>query len=229
MLELKNITKKYGKKVALEDVSFTVKSGDVCGLLGLNGAGKSTLMKIICHLCFADKGEVVINGKVYDSKDNYSIGAMIESPAFYRELTGRQNLKMLSKLYCGITDNDIQDALNVCGIADSADIKVKKYSLGMKQRLYFGYALMKKTDLLILDEPFNGIDPVSIKLFRDIIRALAGAGCSVLISGHVITELQKVCDEIVIIDKGKKIFKGKNEGDLETLFLSMVSGSGDAQ
>lgn len=234
MLEIKNISKSYGKKKVLDDVSFNIDGGRICGLLGLNGAGKSTLLKIICSLVFADAGEVFVLGRKLDNDDKAnapSIGFMIENPAFYSSLTARQNLNALSKLYPDIKKERIEHVLRLTGIFNQADVQVKKFSLGMKQRLYFAYALLNMPKLLILDEPFNGIDPVSIKLFKDIIRALAEAGCTVVISGHVISELQSICDSAVIIDNGKILCTIDDISgiSLEEKFLSLVSGSGDTQ
>lgn len=232
MLEIKNISKKFGKKTVLKDVSFTVKDGSVCGLLGLNGAGKSTLMKIICKIVFADSGDAIVSGKsIREADSNKNLGFMIESPAFYKELSGRKNLKLLSTFYPDLLEEDISAALKKAGIVDSADIAVKNYSLGMKQRLYFAFALLNKPKVLILDEPFNGIDPVIIRLFENNIKALAAEGCTILISGHIISELQNICDSVVIIDKGTVRYSGdySKGDDLTELFLSYVSENGDAQ
>lgn len=230
MLSVEKIKKSYGEKKVLRDVSFTVQEGKICGLLGLNGAGKSTLMKILCQLAFADGGNAYLNGQSL-LQNNSGIGFMIESPAFYRELTGRQNLAALAELYPDIPEERVDEVLRLVGIEHQADTLVKKYSLGMKQRLYFAYSLLSRPKLLILDEPFNGIDPVSIKLFKEVITGLAEEGCTILISGHVISELSKLCDSVCIIDCGSVVFTSEDAKalDLEEVFLSHVSDSGDAQ
>ena len=234
MLEIKNIFKSYGKKRVLNDVSFSVEKGGVCGLLGLNGAGKSTLMKIICSLAFADAGSVSLNGKVINGKNsvpNENTGFMIEAPSFYRELTGRQNLTALSKLYDGVDKKRIDDVLTATGLAGQADVAFRKYSTGMKQRLYFSYAIMNNPRLLVLDEPFNGIDPVTLNLFRLLIKSFARSGCIVLLSSHILSEIQSVCDSIQIINRGEIVYSSKDIAglDLESIFFSSVSGGGEAQ
>lgn len=233
MLKVSNISKTYENKQVLNKVSFSVETGKIYALLGLNGAGKSTLMKIICGLAFADEGDIEMNGQSLFSKRPKAepIGFMIETPAFYRELTGKQNLTALAMLYDGISKERTDEVLALVGMTGQANVPVKKYSLGMKQRLYFAYAMLNKPKLLILDEPFNGIDPVSINLFKNLIVTLAEKGCTVLISGHVISEIQSISDGAIILDRGKIVYsendcKGK---DLAATFLSLVSTSGDAQ
>lgn len=233
MLEIKNVTKKFGKKVAVNNVSLCVADGSICALVGLNGAGKSTLMKVICSLLKPCSGEVLIDGKNINSdRDNRNIGYMIECPAFYGELTGRRNLLVLKTLYPDIKAADVDNILSAVGLQGSANVAYKKYSLGMKQRLYFAYALLNKPSVLVLDEPLNGIDPVSAKCFKDSITALAKVGCSILISSHIIMELQSFCDSIAIINEGELIyFNDKLPADTnwEQLFLSKVCHSGAAQ
>jgi ABC-2 type transport system ATP-binding protein len=233
MLKIDKISKKYDGKQVLDEVSFAVETGKVCALLGLNGAGKSTLMKILCGLAFADSGGAALNGRsLFLSRDlRGSIGFMIESPAFYRELSGKQNLTALAMLYDGLPKYRPDEVLALVGMAAQADVPVKKYSLGMKQRLYLAYAILNDPQLLVLDEPFSGIDPVSINLFKKLILELAAGGCTVLISGHVITELQSVSDAAVIIDRGKVVYRADDIAgkDLTNVFLSLVSGDGDAQ
>lgn len=222
MLKINEISKSYGSKIVVDKASFQVPDGKICALLGLNGAGKSTIMKIICNLAFADSGSVELDGK---------IGFMIESPSFYGDLTGKNNLRALSLLYDNIPNERIDEVLKICGLYSHKDILVKKYSLGMKQRLYFAYAILNKPRLLVLDEPFNGIDPVSVNLFKQIILDCAKTGTSVLISGHMISEIQSISDCAVIIDNGKIIYEDYEVKDknLTEIFLSLVSWSGVAQ
>lgn len=233
MLSIKNINKVYDGKKVLDDISLDVESGKIYALLGLNGAGKSTLMKIVCGLAFPDSGEITLDGKsLLDDKDRTSkIGFMIEMPAFYRELSGKQNLEALAILYDDIDKKRVDEVLMLTGMHEQANVAVKKYSLGMKQRLYLAYAILSKPRLLVLDEPFNGIDPVTINLFKNLILELAKNGCIVLISGHVITEIQSISDSAVIIDNGKIVYrdeacKGK---DLTEIFLNTVSDAGLVQ
>jgi len=230
MIELKNIKKSYGKKEVLKNVNFFIKKGEICALLGLNGAGKSTLMKIICGLTRYDSGIVLIDNKVIDiNNPSKEIGAMIESPEFYNDLTGRQNLEIFRIMCPNIPIGRVSEVLKITGLINNADIKYKKYSLGMKQRLYFAFALMKKPKILLLDEPFSNIDPISIKIFENTIKALAKSGTAVLICGHVIAELKNVCNCAIILDNGKIINYIENieNVDLESVFIESVCQSGE--
>lgn len=230
MLEIKSICKNFGEKRVLKDVSFTIPTAQVWSLLGINGAGKSTLLKIICQLLPADKGEVLFNGISVDPQ-NGNLGCMIESPSFLRDLTGRQNLKALSFLYQGISNKRIDEVMELTGMSDHANTLFKKYSTGMKQRLYFAYSILNHPQLIVLDEPFNGLDPIGIKHMKDTIRFLSKKGCTILISGHNISDLQEISDGAVIIDQGKVVsiypeIQGMNMTDV---FLQSVKSDGTAQ
>lgn len=235
VLQIENLYKKYGKRQALNGVSLSVEEGSICGLLGLNGAGKSTLMKIVCSQVKADSGNVTVLGK--DVKENTvftnsKTGCLIETPAFFNSLTGFQNLKAVSYLYDEkISDASINQILSDVGLDNQKNIAVRKYSLGMKQRLYFALALMKSPKLLLLDEPFNGIDPLAVKQLRDLIKQTANTGTAVVISSHILSELQMICDKVCIIDKGKDVYSGfcKNDTRLEEIFISYVTNGGKAQ
>ncbi len=232
MLKLSGIEKSFGKKHVLKGVDLVVGDGRICGLLGLNGEGKSTLMKIVCGLVIPDGGCVEIDGDlVKPGKAPKGVGAMIEAPAFYGGLSGYDNLELMRVLCDGVPKERVGEVLRVAGIASSATVKVKDYSQGMKQRLYFAFALLKRPRVLILDEPFVNVDPVSVKLFEDVIKALAADGCTVLISGHIIAELKNVCDSAAILDGGtiKRNFDDLSSVDLEKEFLSAVSSSGDVR
>lgn len=189
-------------------------------------------MKVICGLSVPSEGQIFLDGKEITGKGSAAIGAMIESPAFYKELSGAKNLAVLSSLFENVGPIEIKDALKTVGLEKSANVRYGKYSLGMKQRLYFAYALLNHPRILILDEPFNGIDPVSVKLFEEIIRKLAAEGCAILISGHIIAELEKICDSVIIIDEGnvRYVCEDLSSVDsLEALFLEKVTGTGDSQ
>lgn len=232
MFEIININKKFAQKKVLSNVSFRVESGTICGLLGLNGAGKSTLMKIIASLVFKESGEIKHNGiELKKDSNNISLGYMIESPAFYKDLSGVSNLKILSSLYNGVKDERVDQVLSDVGLDDLKNTQVSNYSLGMKQRLYFAYSILNNPKILILDEPFNGIDPVTSRLFKDLIFRLAKQGCTIIVSSHVISDIQEICDKVVIIDKGVVVYDNslsKNE-NLEKLFLSKITSNGLAQ
>lgn len=232
MLEAKNISKFFKNKVALNRANLTLAPGCICGLLGLNGAGKSTLMKIICGLSIPSEGEVFLDGENITGKSTSKIGFMIESPVFYKELSGEKNLSVLGTLFDGITPIEIKNAIKMVGLEKSANVRYGKYSLGMKQRLYFAYALLNHPKVLILDEPFNGVDPVTVKLFETIIQKLASEGCAILISGHIISEIEKICDSVIIIDDGEVRYVCQNLSSvpsLEALFIEKVTGAGDSQ
>lgn len=235
MLEVKNLTKTFNGKIALYDVNFTVEGGgSIIGLIGVNGAGKSTLMKIICSLIFADSGEVKFNGEdIIDKygKRNLRIGYAIESPAFFGELTGRQNLAVLADLFPDLKKDAVNIALKKVGLEAQSNIKYKNYSLGMKQRLHLAYALINDPELLLLDEPFNGIDPVTVKIFKDLLKEFAASGKTVMISSHNILDMQSVCDRALMLDCGRLMFDkiGLEGIDLEEIFFRYCSGNGNAQ
>ena len=230
MLQVQAISKHYGDKQILDDISFIIPTREVWSLLGVNGAGKSTLLKIICRLVTPDEGSVIADGVPVDP-ENGGLGYMIETPCFLRDLTGRQNLKALSLLYDGIDDARIAEVLCAVGLDDQRDVLFKRYSTGMKQRLYLAYAILARPKLLILDEPFNGLDPVGIAHLQRLVRDFADDGGTVLIAGHNISELQAISDGVVILDRGKVLAVEKDiaDRDLTALFLSLVSCDGKAQ
>lgn len=232
MLQISKIKKHYGEKQVLNGVDLTVGDGRICGLLGLNGEGKSTLMKIICGLVRPDGGSVCVDCReIKPGEAPVGIGAMIEAPAFYGGLSGYDNLELLRKLCDDVPPERVREVVRITGIANNAHKKFRTYSQGMKQRLYFAFALLKKPRVLILDEPFSGVDPVSVKLFEDVIKAMAQTGCTILVSGHIISELKNVCDCAAILDGGKikAYFNDLSGVDLEKEFLSTVSASGDVR
>lgn len=217
------LTKKYKGKIALYKASIELKEGEICALLGPNGSGKSTLMKIICGLTSQTSGEFTTN--------NVKIGYMIEYPCFYDDLTGRENLIALSKLFNNVSDNDVDLLIAMMGLKNHANKKYKNYSFGMKQRLYFAYALIGKPKVLILDEPFNGIDYRTVVEFENIIRSFASNGGSVLISSHIIGEISKLCNSIYILNEGTIVYSDKNLSDknLDQLYLSNILEDINAQ
>lgn len=205
ILQVKNVSKKYKNEVALEDVSFNLTSGKVVGLVGPNGAGKSTIMKIICGLISNYTGQVLLNGKdVRKIKSNKKeIGCLIESPGFYPESTGLENMKFAAKLSGNYSKNQIDEYAKKLNLTKDLKKKAKNYSLGMKQKLGICMALLGKPQVLILDEPTNGLDPSATPAVREIIKYAAQTlGMAVLVSSHILSELEIVCDEIVFIKKG---------------------------
>ncbi|MEG1535483.1 MAG: ATP-binding cassette domain-containing protein [Clostridia bacterium] len=228
MIELNNISKSYKSRKVLDNVSLSIADGEICGLMGINGAGKSTLMKIICNLAQADDGQVLTNGK--PKTDNNGFGVMIEAPAFYPQMNGFDNLYAFSFLFDNVTKQQIQDALFAVGLKGVTQL-YKNYSMGMKQRLYFAFATMSDPQTLILDEPFNGIDPISIVLLRNLIKVRARNGASVLVSGHSVEQMKELCDSICLLDNSKIIYHNADVKsiDLEKEILARFNAVGDVQ
>ena len=208
ILECKNICKKFGKKTILTDVSFDIYEGDILSFIGPNGSGKTTTIKMILGLQSIDSGMVIING--YNVVDDFTkailkVGAIVENPDLYMYLTGWQNLKMIANCYKGITDDEILKIVDYVGLKDRINDKVSKYSLGMRQRLGIARALLNSPNILILDEPTNGLDPEGIKDLRDLLKKLSNDGMGILISSHNLAELESFCNKVCIIDNGKII------------------------
>lgn len=209
VLKLKSVSKVYGKKKVVDNVSFSLFPGQVFGFIGPNGAGKSTTIKMICGLTKISGGSIFIDGYNVErcfKKAISKVGAVIESPQLYPYLTGLGNLKLFSKFYGKTSIKRIDNVMKLTGMTSFANKKVSTYSLGMKQRLGIAQALLNKPKLLILDEPTNGLDPDGIKEIRNLIRVLAEReNMAIIISSHNLAELELVCDEIAIIREGKMI------------------------
>jgi ABC-2 type transport system ATP-binding protein len=234
LLRCDGVYKLYGEKPALQDVSFTLEEGEIVGLLGLNGAGKSTLMKLISGMAPPSKGSIQLGGYNVETehvKAAQLVGAMIESPAFHMELTGWQNLKLLGLIRPSVTPKSMFDAVETVGLDESVGYAVKKFSIGMKQRLHFAQALMGDSRLLLLDEPLSGIDPIAAKKIRDAILAYASKGGAVIVSSHVLAEIEHFCSRIIIIDHGQIVLDRmrKEIENLEAVFIDVVSKGGKAQ
>ena len=196
ILSLKNIDKTYGKEQVLHNISFDIEQGEICGLIGENGAGKTTLMRILLGLIQSDKGEI-------KSVSQHKIGSIIESPALYPNLTGRQHLQYYKTRF-GLKTDTIKMLELVRLPQTSWDRKVKNYSLGMKQRLSIAIALLDNPELIILDEPVNGLDPQGISDLRKMILNLRDQlGVTFLISSHILSELEFITDKYIIMKKGK--------------------------
>ncbi|WP_435591270.1 ABC transporter ATP-binding protein [Nocardia sp. bgisy118] len=199
------LTKRYGEHLAVDDVGMRVAAGEIYGFLGPNGAGKTTTLRMLAGLIRPSAGvATVLGGAPGDPAVLRRIGALIESPGFYPYLSGRDNLRVLAK-YRGLGRPEVADALDRVGLADRADDKFRTYSLGMKQRLGVGAALLGRPDLLILDEPTNGLDPAGMAEMRELITELAADGHTVLLSSHLLTEVQEICDRVGVISGGKLI------------------------
>ena len=209
LLQIIGLNKSYNKKKVIEDLSFELQSGEIMGLIGQNGSGKTTIFKTILGLVKKESGEIKINGKSIDGKSKdylNSIGTIIEYPTFYESLTARQNLMLISSLYdeVNLSKEDLLNYLHLVGLDNSVDCKVSNFSLGMKQRLGLAQALIHQPTILLLDEPFNGLDPIGIKEFRDLLIELSKKGVGIVISSHSLEELSKLVDTVTIINQGKK-------------------------
>ncbi len=219
IVEAYDLKKKYGKFTALEDVSFTVKRGDIYGLIGRNGAGKTTIMKIITGLAEKSDGDFKLfsddSGALYKAKKR--IGCLIENPAFFPNLNAYQNLKYYA-IQKGIIDkNQVDEVLKLVKLDEAGKKKFRAFSLGMKQRLGIAYALLDNPDLIILDEPINGLDPIGISEMRDIFRMLnIERGITIIISSHILTELYAVSNKFLFIENGNVLKEiTKEELDME--------------
>ncbi|EAK9403277.1 ABC transporter ATP-binding protein [Listeria monocytogenes] len=206
VLKLEHVTKKIGQKNIVHDISFDIHKGEVFGLLGPNGAGKTTIIRSIVGLIRRSEGTVFINGKNVDTEYKAAIsevGAIIENPEFYMYMSGWANLKQFARMsQKNITDEHIREIVELVKLTGAIDQKLKTYSLGMRQRLGVAQALIHSPALLILDEPTNGLDPQGMAEFRTLIRDLATKGTSVLISSHLLSEIQQITDRFAIINKG---------------------------
>lgn len=217
VLKLMNIVKKYGNKTIIDNLSLTVESGQVYGFLGPNGAGKTTTIKMIVGLISIDSGSITIND--LDIVKNHkkameNVGAIVENPDLYDYLSGMENIKLYARLR-NVKKNRIDEVIELVDLKARINDKVKKYSLGMKQRLGLAVALLHKPKLLILDEPTNGLDPAGIKKLRDTLKELAHKeNIAVFVSSHMLSEMQLMCDKVAIIDGGK-IIKVDNINNLE--------------
>lgn len=208
-LEVQSLTKRIGKKTIVDDVSFQVEKGEIFGLLGPNGAGKTTIIRMIVSLINRTGGKVMVNGHNLDDsfKEAMSeIGAIVENPEFYKYMSGLKNIRHYERMAVKeISEERRSEVIKLVGLEDAIHQKVKTYSLGMRQRLGVAQSLLHSPSLLILDEPTNGLDPQGIREFRDYLRELANQGISVLVSSHLLSEMQLMCDRFAIIEKGKLI------------------------
>lgn len=224
MLKTRNLEKVFKREKVLTNMNVHVKHGEIYGLLGLNGAGKSTLMKIICGIFRPSSGEIMFAGHKWERKDLHHIGSLIEGPAIYGNITAYDNLKLFC-LQEGIQLTEIDPVLKKVNLMNTGKKKTKNFSLGMKQRLGIAMALIKKPKLLILDEPGNGLDPMGIQELRHLLHALKEAGVTIMISSHILSEIQLMSDTIGIIHNGTLQYENANdhEADLERLFFEITS------
>ena len=227
VLEVKNINKFFGKKQILKDISFDIDEGEILGFVGPNGSGKTTTIKIILGLQKASSGEVYINGE--NIKENFEnairkVGAIVESPDMYMYLSGLDNLKLVANYY-NISHDKIDSIVEFVGLKDRIKDTVSKYSLGMRQRLGIAQAILNKPNLLIVDEPTNGLDPSGIIEFRKMLKELAKKEkMSIFISSHNLAEIENICDKVLLINEGEivslDVLHEKNDKDKYKLELN---------
>lgn len=205
MLTAKDIVKKYGQKTVLDNVSMNIQKGDIYGFIGKNGAGKTTFMRVVLSLTYPNSGEVKLFGDKSIKDVGLKIGSLIEAPGFYKNLTAKENLKRFSLLY-GADESKVDEILKWVGLSNTGNKKVKDFSLGMRQRLGIAIALLGDPELLLLDEPINGLDPEGIKEIRDLILKLnKEQNITILISSHLLDELAKVVTRYGIINNGRMV------------------------
>ncbi|MBJ7618494.1 ABC transporter ATP-binding protein [Weissella confusa] len=243
ILQVSNINKSFGRVRALRDVSFSVARGSIIGLVGPNGAGKSTTMKVITGVTAPDIGEVKVAGETVTMQHRHvlaEVGALIENPGLYAYMTGWDNLKLYAEV-AGISDDEITEIVTQLGLVEFINKKVKTYSWGMKQRVGVALAMVNDPDLLLLDEPLNGMDPVSAEAVKEVLRDWRDAGKTILISSHTVRDLEGLVDDYIFIDRGEIISRdeiltaadGKVDPDLEEMFADVIArrkqqGVGDA-
>lgn len=228
ILEVSNLTKRYGKKLAVNKISFEVQEGQVFGLLGPNGSGKTTTLSAILTLLKRTEGNIKVFGNTDLVAGLKRTGVLLESASYYPELSAVKNLKISCKIK-NVDYSQIDAALERVGLLDDKNFKVKTFSLGMKQRLNVASALLNQPDFLIFDEPTNGLDPLGIAEMRQVLLNLAKEGKTILIASHLLNEMEKVCSHVAIMKKGSIIQQGelgtltKEYNSLEEYFLNVTS------
>jgi ABC-2 type transport system ATP-binding protein len=206
VIEVERLTKRFGKTVAVQDLSFRVEPARVTGFLGPNGAGKTTTLKVILGLARPSSGKTTIAGRSYRALDQpmRRVGAVLETSNYHPGRSGRNHLRVLAAA-TGIPQSRVEEVLELVAMKDVARRRVKGYSLGMRQRLGLAAALLGDPEVLVLDEPANGLDPAGIRWLRDLLRSLAGQGRTVFVSSHQLAEMEQIADDVIVIHRGKFI------------------------
>ncbi|MGB5482818.1 MAG: ABC transporter ATP-binding protein [Eudoraea sp.] len=228
ILTVNNLTKKFGYLTAVQDLSFSIEKGNVYGILGPNGSGKSTTLGIVLNVVNSTNGSFSwFDGNTSTHEALKKVGAIIERPNFYPYMTAIQNLKLVCKIK-EVPEEKIKDKLQLVGLWERKDSKFRTYSLGMKQRLAIASALLNDPEILILDEPTNGLDPQGIHQIREIIKKIASQGTTILLASHLLDEVEKVCSHVVILRKGKKLYSGSVDGMLASFgFFELKSDNNE--
>mgnify|MGYP001826298324 FL=1 len=212
ILTINNLTKKFGNLTAVDNLSFTIEKGNVYGILGPNGSGKSTTLGIVLNVVNKTSGDFHwFDGTGSTNEALKKVGAIIERPNFYPYMTAIQNLELVCKIK-GVTAAKVDEKLELVELLDRKNSKFSTFSLGMKQRLAIASALLNDPEILILDEPTNGLDPKGIHQIREIIKKIASEGTTILLASHLLDEVEKVCSHVVILRKGKSLYTGSVEG-----------------
>lgn len=230
IIEIKDLCKSYKKQKVLKEISMNIPKNQVYGLLGANGAGKSTLLKMLSGLSRPTSGEILFEGHPWSRKDLKDIGALIETPPIYENLTAWENLKVKA-LLLGVSEERMQEVLEIVNLTDTGRKRAGAFSLGMKQRLGIALALLGNPRLLILDEPTNGLDPLGIQELRHLIRSFPEQGITVIVSSHILSEIRMTADHIGIISHGRLGYEGAvtDDEDLEELFMRITVEEGSVR
>lgn len=223
ILETKNLSKKFKGQQAVKDISLHVNKKSIYGLLGPNGAGKSTTLKMITGMLKPTNGEIFFDGHIWSRKDLSRIGSLIEEAPLYENLSAKENLKVRTAVL-GLPDSRIDEVLKIVELEDTGKKRAGQFSMGMKQRLGIAIALLNNPELLILDEPTNGLDPFGIQELRELIKSFPSKGITVILSSHMLSEVEQIADHIGIISGGILGYEGelKNGEDLEKLFMDIA-------
>ena len=227
----RGLTKRYGELVAVADLDLVVRAGEVYGFLGPNGAGKTTTLRMLLGLVRPTAGEVLLHGRPPGALEG--IGALIEGPAFYPYLSGRDNLRVMAR-HARVADRRVDVVLEMVDLTGRGKDRYGAYSLGMKQRLGVAAALLKDPRLLVLDEPTNGLDPAGMADMRAMVRRLGAAGCTVLISSHLLGEVEQICDRVGVIAQGRLVGEGtvadlRGAADLRVVAAPLERAAGHAR
>lgn len=227
ILETKSLSKQYGQQLAVDHISLQIKKNTIYGLLGPNGTGKSTTLKMLTGLIRPTGGQIIFEGQPWSRNSLSKIGSLIESPALYGNLTAEENLLVHTKLL-KIRKEKIREVLGIVGLKDTGKKRVSQFSMGMKQRLGIAIALLNDPELLILDEPTNGLDPFGIQELRKLIASFPQRGMTVILSSHILSEVAQVVDDIGIISGGQLLFQGQPDPteNLEEFFTEVILRGG---
>ena len=229
VIEVRGLTKRFGRVLAVDRLSFTVEAGEVVGFLGPNGAGKTTTLRMLLGLVRPDEGTATINGSAYAdlAEPLHQVGAVLEASSFHPGRTARNHLRV--QALAGRADpSRVDDVLELTGLKDAADRRIGGFSLGMRQRLGLATALLPDPELLILDEPANGLDPEGVRWLRDLLRGMAAEGATVLVSSHILAEVAHTVDSVVILDRGHLVTQSSladltiGAQDLEDAFFKLT-------